>query len=113
MRDNRKAENALYGQGEVSVRCFRGVNRISGKVAYIRPLKLQASLRAHDLVQKHKLVDVGQRFGKVSVLATMPGKVYSRKLDRTSNADPLKFNGQSVQIHMNLIGGVIVAFVRC
>jgi len=25
------------------------INRISGKVVYIQPLKLQASLRAHDL----------------------------------------------------------------
>ena len=48
------------------------VNRISGKVAYMRPLKLQASLRAYNIVQKHELVDVGRRFGKVSVLATMP-----------------------------------------
>ena len=62
-------------------------NRSSGKVAYIRPLKLQASLRAHDLVQKHELVDVGHRFGNVSVLATMPGNFYLRKLERTSNAD--------------------------
>ena len=68
------------------IRHWEDLNRISGKVAYMRPLKLQASLRAHDLVQKHELVDVGNRFGKVSVLDTMPGNFYSRKLVRTSNA---------------------------
>ena len=74
--------------------------------------KLQASLRAHDLVQIHELVDVaGHRFGKLSVLATMPGEFYSRKLERTSNADRLKFNGRLVQIYINLIGPSIVAFV--
>ena len=78
----------------------------------MRPLKLQASLRAHDLVRKHELVDVGYHFGKVSVLATMPCKFYSRKLERTLNANRLKFKGPSVQINMNLIGPSIVAFVR-
>jgi len=43
----------------------------------MHPLKLQASLRAHDIVQKHELVDGGHCFEKVSVLATMPGKFYS------------------------------------
>ena len=63
-------------------------------------------------MRKYELVDVGHRFGKVSVLATMPGKFYSRKLQRSSNADRLKFNGRLVQINMNLIGPSIVAFVR-
>ena len=81
-------------------------------VVYIQPLKLQASLWAHDLVQKHKLVAVGHRFGKVNVLATMPGKIYLRKLEWTSNADQLKFNGWSALIDMHLIGAAIVAFVR-
>ena len=88
------------------------INRISGKVAYMRPLKQQASLRAHDLVRKHELVDVGHRFGKVSVLATMPGNFYSRKLERTLNTDRLKFNGRFVQSNINWIGPAIVAFVR-
>ena len=70
----------------------------------MRPLKLQASLRAHDLMQKHELVDVGHCFGKVSVLAAMPGKFYARKLKRTLNADRLKFNGRLVHSNMNLIG---------
>ena len=78
----------------------------------MRPLKLQASLRAHDLVRKHELVNVGHRFGKVSVLATMPGNFYSRKLERILNAGQLKFNGRLVQIYMNLIGPSIVPFVR-
>jgi len=63
-------------------------------------------------VQKQEVVDVGHHFEKVGVLATMPGKFYSRKLERTLNADQLKFNGRLVQIIMNLIGGAIVAFVR-
>ena len=88
------------------------INRISGKVAYMRPPKQQASLRACDLVRKHELVDVGHRFRKVSVLATMPGNVYFRKLERTLNADQLKFNGQMVRIYVNLIGSSIIAFVR-
>jgi len=78
----------------------------------IRPLRLQASLQAHDLVQKHGLVDVGQHFGKVSVFATMPVKFYSRKLERTSSADRLNFNGRLVQINMNLIGIAIVASLQ-
>ena len=75
------------------------------------PLKVQASLRAHDLVQKHELADVGHRFGKVSVLATIPGNFYLNKLDQTSNADHLKFNGRLVQINLNLIVPAVVAFV--
>jgi len=77
------------------------VNMIQGTVLYIRPLKLQASLRAHNSVRKHKLVGAGHPFGKVSVLATMPGKFHSRKLEQTSNADRLKFNGLLVQINAN------------
>ena len=78
----------------------------------MRPLKLQASLHAHDLVQKEELVDVGHRFGKVSVFATMPSHFYPKKLERTLNADRLNFNSRLVQINMNLIGPSIVAFVR-
>ena len=78
----------------------------------MQSLKLQASLRAYDLVQKHELVDVRHRFGKVGVLATIPGNFCSRKLERIWNADWLKFNGWLVQIDLNLIGPAIVAFVR-
>ena len=88
------------------------INRISGKVVYIQPLKLQASLRAHDLTHKYKLVDVGHRFRKVSVLATMSVKFYPKKLEWTSNADWLKFNSRSAQMCLGLIGPAIVAFVR-
>jgi len=63
-------------------------------------------------VRKHELVDVGHRFGNVSVLATMPGNFHSKKLEWTLNADRLKFNGWLVQINMNLIIRAIVAFVR-
>ena len=48
----------------------------------------------------------------MSVLATMPGKFYSKKLERTSNADRLKFNDRLVPIDIDLIGPAIVAFVR-
>jgi len=78
----------------------------------MRPLRLQVSLRAHDLVQNHELVDDGHRFGKVDVLATMSGNFYLRKLKWSSNADRLKFNGRLVQINLNLIGQAIVAFVH-
>ena len=54
------------------------VDRIMGKVACMQPLKVQASLRASDLVRKHKLLDIGHRFGKLGVLATMPGKCFLR-----------------------------------
>ena len=78
----------------------------------MQPLKLQASLRARNLARYCELLAVGHRFGKVSVLATMPSQFYSRKLEWTSNADRLKFNDRSVQINMNLIEEAIVAFVR-
>ena len=55
---------------------------------------------------------MGHRFEKVSVLATMPSQIYSRKLEWTSNADRLKFEGPLVQIDMNSIEEAIVAFVR-
>ena len=42
----------------------------------------------------------------------MPGNFYSKKLEWTSNANRLKFNGWFSQIDMNLIGPAIVAFVR-
>ena len=88
------------------------INRTRGKVAYMRPLKLQASLRALDLARYWELVAVGHRFEKVSVLATMPSQIYLRKLEWTSNADRLKLNDWSVQIDINLIEEAFVAFVR-
>ena len=50
--------------------------------------------------RKHKLVGVGHRFGNVSVLATIPGNFYPKKLKRTLNADRLKFNGWLAPIDM-------------
>ena len=44
-----------------------------------------------------ELVGVGHRFGKVRVLAIMPCKMYPGKLDWTSNADQMKFNGWFIQ----------------
>ena len=78
----------------------------------MRPLKLQASLRARDLARYCALVAVGHRFEKVSVLATMPSQIHREKLERTSNADRLKFNDRLVPIDIDLIGPAIVAFVR-
>ena len=70
------------------------LNRIPGTVLYIGPLILQASLRARDLARYRELVGVGHRFGNVSVLATMPSQIYpEEKLEWTSNADRLKFEG--------------------
>ena len=69
------------------------INRITGKVAYMRPLKQQASLQARELAGYCELVAVGHRFGKVSVLATMPNQIHHEKLEWTSDADRLKFNG--------------------
>jgi len=43
-------------------------------------------------VLKYEVVAVGHRFGKLSVLATMPGNFYPKKLEQTSNADRLKSN---------------------
>ena len=57
------------------------VNRIVGTVVNTRPLKWQASLRGHNLVQKYEVVAVGHRFGKVSVLATMWCNFYPKNLD--------------------------------
>ena len=90
----------------------RAVHRIEGLVVDIRPLKLQASLWAHDLAQKYELVAVGHRFGKVSVLATTTSQIYPEKLEWTSNADQLKFNDRLAKNDTNLIGWAIVAFVR-
>jgi len=86
-------------------------NRIQGTCAYLRPGKQQASLRARDLARSHKLVGVGHCFGKVSVLAILSSQIYPEKLELTSNADRLKFNGRLAQIYFNLIGQAIVAFV--
>ena len=77
----------------------------------MQPIKLQASLHAHDIVRKYELVDVGHHFGKVSVLASMSAHFYLKKLERTLNADRLKFNDRLVPIYMDLIGPSIVAFV--
>jgi len=87
-------------------------NRNVGTAVYIQPLKWQTSLQGHDLARKYELVVVGHRFGKVSVLATMWCIFYPKKLEWTLNADPLKFNGRSALMYMNLIEGAIVAFVR-
>ena len=38
--------------------------------------------------------------------------IYPGKLECTSNADQLKFNGRLAQIYLNLIGQAIVSFVR-
>ena len=81
-------------------------------VVYIRPLKQQASLWAHNLTQEHELVAMGHCFGKASVLATMLDDFYPKELKWISSANRLKFNGQLVQIDMNLIGPAIIAFVR-
>ena len=88
------------------------LNRIQGTIAYMRPLKLQASLQARDLIQSRKLVGVGHRFGKVGVLAIMSSKIYPGKLEWTLNADCLKFNGQFAKPNKSFIGPAIVAFVR-
>ena len=58
-------------------------DRIRGTVVYIRPLKLQASLQAHDLARKYELVAAGHRFEKVSVLVKIAGKFYLKKLEWT------------------------------
>jgi len=42
----------------------------------------------------------------------MPSQIYAEKLEWTSNANRLKFNGRLAQIHFNLIGPAIVAFLR-
>ena len=89
-----------------------GINRMSGTGAYLSPSKQQASLRARDLLRSRTLVGVGHCFGKVSVLAIMASQMYPKKLEWTLNADHLKFNGRLAQIHFNLIGRDIVAFVR-
>ena len=80
------------------------LNRIQGTVVDIRPLKLQAPLRARDLARYRELVGVGHRFGNVSVLATMPSQIYPKKLEWTSNADRLKFEGRSVGPNISFIG---------
>ena len=87
-------------------------NRILGTVVYIQLLKWQASLWGHDLAWKYKLVVLGHRFGKVSVLVTMWCNFYLKELEWTSNVDWLKFNSRSAQMYMNLIEGAVVAFVR-
>ena len=71
----------------------------------MRPSKQQASLQARELV------GVGHRFGKVGVLAIMPSQMYAEKLEWTSNPDRLNLNGRLAQIHFNLIGRDIVAFL--
>jgi len=42
----------------------------------------------------------------------MQSQIYPKKLEWTSNADRLKFKGRLAQIHFNLIGRDIVAFLR-
>ena len=55
---------------------------------------------------------MGHSFGKVSVLAIMPSKIYPGKLEWTSNADCLKLNGWFTKPNKISIGPAIVAFVR-
>ena len=62
--------------------------------------------------EKCKFVDMGHRFGNVSVLATIPGHFHLKKLEWTSNANRLKFNGWLVHSNISFIGPAIVAFVR-
>ena len=88
------------------------INRIQGTVVDIRPLKLQAPLRARDLAQYRELVGVGHRFGNVSVLATMPSQIHHKKLEWTPNVDRLKFHNRCCQSNISFIGGAIVAFLR-
>jgi len=76
------------------------------------PTQITSLLACSRSRAKIELVDVGHRFGKVSVLATMSGHFYLRKLERILNADRLKFNNQLVPIYMDLIGPSIVASVR-
>ena len=64
----------------------------------LRPPKQQASLRARDLMRSRVLVGVLHCFGKMSVLAIISSKIYPKKLEWTSNADQLKFNGRLAQI---------------
>jgi len=52
-------QSCCYSNSHCLFSATKGINRIQGTVVYIRPLKLQASLSAHNLVQKHKLVAVG------------------------------------------------------
>ena len=78
----------------------------------MRPLKLQASLRARDLARYCELVAVGHRFGKVSVSATTSSQIHHEKLEWTSNVTRLKFKGRSALMNISFIGGAIVAFVR-
>jgi len=42
----------------------------------------------------------------------MSSQIYLEKLEWTLNTNRLKFNGRLAQIHLNLIGQAIVAFVR-
>ena len=69
----------------------------------MRPLKQQSSLQARDLMRSQKLVGVGHRFGKVNVLAIMSSKIYPKKLEWTSNANQIKFNGRLAQIHLTIL----------
>ena len=88
----------------VKVDTIFGINRIQGTVLYIGPLRLQASLRARDLARYRELVGVGHRFGNVSVLAIMPSQIYPEKLEWTSNADRLKFEGRCIGPNISFIG---------
>jgi len=87
------------------------INRFPGTGAYLHPPRQQASLRARDLARSRKLVAMWHRYGKVSVFAIMSSTIYLEKLEWISNANQLKFNGRLAQIHLNLIGRAIIAFV--
>ena len=80
-RSQAHKEACFFTWAQICARTLNPVNRIQGKVAYIRPFKQLASLRACNLVQSRKLVGVGHRLGNVSVLAIMSSKIYPKKLE--------------------------------
>ena len=87
-----RPSNSSATNNRISGRGFQHcINRIPGTIVYIRPLKLQAALQVRDLARYCELVGVGHRFGKMSVLATMPSQIYPGELEW--NADRLKLNG--------------------
>ena len=61
--------------GFITFYTYDVIGRIQGTCAYLRPLKQQASLQARNLARSPKVVGVGHRLGKVSVLAIMSSKM--------------------------------------
>jgi len=96
----------------ISGQLLEWFNMIPRTRTYLRLIKQNASLRSHNLVRSRELVGVGHHFRKVRVLAIIPSQIYPEKLEWTPNADHLKFNGWLAQIHFNLIGQDIIAFLR-